>query len=180
MFFCLSTTNCRRVSNCCFSSSGLASSAEGVSKKFLLLGAVYLAGGSREAAVCSFALCSRGILADDFSFIGGFCLTLGTCAARSCTVSTAQLAVSSTSSTACISALSDSGSRRSANCWRYFSFSSLARWRGSSIAVRLLLGWPILGFSLNSGNPVHPLNVSQFETNFDNAHLSPGVVVIRR
>ena len=53
-------------------------------------------------------------------------------------------------------------------------------WRGSSIAVRLLLGWPILGFSLNSGNPVHPLNVSQFETNFDNAHLSPGVVVIRR
>ena len=40
--------------------------------------------------------------------------------------------------------------------------SPLARWRGSSIAARLLLGWPILGFSLNSGNPVHPLNVSQF------------------
>ena len=48
------------------------------------------------------------------------------------------------------------------------------------MAARLLLGWPILGFSLNSGNLVRPLNVSQFETNFDNAHLSPGVVVIRR
>lgn len=44
----------------------------------------------------------------------------------------------------------------------------------------LALGLAILGFSLNSGNPVHPLNVAQFETNFDSPHLSPGVVLIRR
>lgn len=48
------------------------------------------------------------------------------------------------------------------------------------MAERLLFGCPILGFSLNSGKSAHPLNVAQFETNFDSPHLSPGVVLIRR